>query len=124
VAKVLVIDDHDDTRELIRVVLEHAGHDVTVAADGDEGLHHYRTARPDLVVVDIFMPRLDGMGLIASLRAETGARAKILAISAGWNLRGGDVLQDAARRGADRVLRKPLDLDALIGVVKDLLASP
>ena len=119
--KILIVEDHADTQELIRVVLTHAGHDVSVAGDGTEGLERCRADRPDVVVVDIFMPRLGGIGLIAALRAETGAATKIIAISAGWSVRGRDILQEAARGGADRVLRKPLDLDALVATVKDLL---
>jgi len=122
-AKVLVIDDHDDTRELMRVVLGHAGHDVSVAADGDEGLLRYGIERPHVVVVDIFMPRLNGMAVIESLRAGAGAAVRLIAISASWTFGGGDVRHEAARRGADLVLRKPLDFDVLLAAVKDLATA-
>jgi len=122
VARVLIVEDHADTLELIRTMLAHAGHDVSVAIDGEDGLRRYRADRPDVVVVDLFMPRMDGLELIASLRAEVGPAAKIIAISAGWSVRGPDLLKEATARGADRVLRKPLDFDALTATVKDLLA--
>ena len=121
-ARILVIEDHDDTLELIRTVLAHAGYDVSVAVDGEDGLRRYREDRPDVVVVDLFMPRVDGLALITSLRGDVGPTAKIIAISAGWNVRGTDALKEAQARGADRILRKPLDFDALTATVKDLLA--
>ena len=121
-ARVLVIEDHADTLELIRTVLAHAGHDVSVAIDGEDGLRRYRTALPDVVVVDLFMPRMDGLDVISALREDVGPAAKIIAISAGWSVRAADVLKEAKARGADCVLRKPLDLEALTVTVKDLLA--
>jgi CheY-like chemotaxis protein len=66
---------------------------------------------------------MDGLDLISSLREEVGPAAKIIAISAGWSVRGVDGLKEAKARGADRVLRQPLDLDALTAIVKDLLAG-
>ena len=122
-ARVLVIEDHADTLELIRTILTHVGHDVSMAVDGEDGLRRYRRDRPDVVVVDLFMPRMDGLEVITSLREEVGPAAKIIAISAGWSVRGADVLKEAKARGADRVLRKPVDLDALTATVKDLLAG-
>lgn len=119
-ARVLVIEDHADTLELIRTILTHAGHDVSMADDGEDGLRCYRRDRPDVVVVDLFMPRMDGLDVISSLRSEVGPAAKIIAISAGWSVRAIDVLKEATARGADRVLRKPVDLDALTATVKDL----
>ena len=119
-ARVLVIEDHADTLELIRTILTHAGHDVSMADDGEDGLRCYRRDRPDVVVVDLFMPRMDGLDVISSLRSEVGPAAKIIAISAGWSVRAPDVLKEATARGADRVLRKPVDLDALTATVKDL----
>ena len=121
-ARVLVIEDHADTLELIRTVLAHAGHDVSVAVDGEDGLRRYRTDRPDVVVVDLFMPRMDGLDVISALREDVGTAAKIIAISAGWSVRAADALKEAKARGADCVLRKPLDLEALTVTVKDLLA--
>lgn len=121
-ARVLVIEDHADTLELIRTVLAHAGHDVSTAVDGEDGLRRYHTDRPDVVVVDLFMPRMDGLDVISALREDVGPAAKIIAISAGWSVRAADALKEAKARGADCVLRKPLDLEALTATVKDLLA--
>jgi len=122
VARVLVIEDHADTLELIRTILTHVGHDVSMAVDGEDGLRRYRRDRPDVVVVDLFMPRMDGLDVISALREDVGPAAKIIAISAGWSVRAADVLKEAKARGADSVLRKPLDLEALTATVKDLLA--
>ena len=122
-ARVLVIEDHADTLELLRTILTHAGHDVSMAVDGEDGLRRYRTDHPDVVIVDLFLPRMDGLDVISALREDVGPAAKIIAISAGWSVRAADVLKEATARGADRVLRKPVDLDALTQAVKDLFAG-
>ena len=59
-AKVLVIDDEPDVLLLCRVNLEHAGHDVLVAESGEAGLELARNERPDLIVLDLMMPKMDG----------------------------------------------------------------
>jgi CheY-like chemotaxis protein len=123
VATVLVVDDHADTREVIRSVLTAAGHDVAAAGDGEDALRLYLKRHADVVIVDMIMPRLDGSGLIRTLRHDGKGTPKIIAMSAGWGTREGDALQEAERLGADRTLRKPLDLEVLIAVVGELAAG-
>lgn len=68
--KVLVVDDNDEMRGLLEVVLGAAGTDVTCAGDGEEALTLISVSRPDLVVTDMSMPRMDGLALCAHLRNE------------------------------------------------------
>jgi CheY-like chemotaxis protein len=122
VATVLVVDDHRDTREVIRAVLARAGHAVAVAGDGEEAQRLYAARRADVVITDMVMPGVDGAALIGFLRR--GERApKIIAMSAGWDAWEVDALKDTGTLGADRVLGKPLDLDVLVKIVDDLAAG-
>ncbi len=69
-ARVLVIDDELDVLLLCRVNLEHAGHDVLEAHDGELGLELARTERPDAIVLDVMLPRRDGFDVLADLVSE------------------------------------------------------
>src|SRR4051794_38296416 len=67
-ASVLVVDDESDIRFLVRELLERAGHDVLEAGDGNEALRVFFSSRPDLVVLDVSMPGLDGWGTLERIR--------------------------------------------------------
>ena len=127
--RILVADDHEDTRHLLEWVLRRAGHDVMLADDGEIAIVKARAWVPDIVIVDMFMPEKDGAEVIRALR-ETRRPPKILAISAGWRGSGGrlagspndlNVLDDARAEGADAVMSKPIDPRKLLGVVERLL---
>jgi CheY-like chemotaxis protein len=127
-ARLLVVDDHKDTRELLAIVLRQAGYETLIAPDGVEAMQLYRSARPELVIVDIVMPRKDGIETIRELRSESSA-VVIIAISSGWELqrlrRDGRLdhgtLSEVRDLGADLVLRKPFDPALLAEAVKELL---
>src|ERR1700722_13614171 len=69
--KILVADDKASSRELVRTVLEHCGYEVVEAADGAEALVEARATQPDLILLDLQMPALDGFGVIEKLRSES-----------------------------------------------------
>src|SRR5262245_44193991 len=71
---VLVVDDEDQLRRLASAQLRRAGYEVTLAADGQEALARLAEATPDLVVSDVMMPVLDGLGLLQELRAQSATR--------------------------------------------------
>lgn len=127
-AKILVADDHDDARSVFASVLRDAGHEVIEAADGLQALAMFEQQRPDVALIDIFMPGRDGIDVIRAIRADD-QRIRILAVSAGWHLKlqvvsGGssqDVLQDAWAAGADGTLSKPVDHRFLAAEVDRLL---
>ena len=100
-ARILVIDDQPLIRDLFREALEHDGHHVTVAADGYEGVRSCHDAHPDLVMVDLQMPGLDGFETIRQLR--TMGDVPIIAMSGGGESdHGAQPARDRAppRRGA------------------------
>lgn len=120
---VLIVDDEDAIRGLIRETLGQAGYQVREARDGKEGLLHYRQAPADLVIMDILMPDQDGLESILSLRREFPA-AKIIAITGGSDMIGILNFLDVAKMlGARRTLQKPFDMKHLLEVVETELQS-
>ena len=69
-AKILVVDDEPNIREVVGLYLRREGYDVLSAADGEEGLELYRQGRPDLVVLDLILPKLDGLEVCRRMQAE------------------------------------------------------
>jgi CheY-like chemotaxis protein len=129
--RVLVADDHEDTRHLLEWVLRRAGLEVAHAEDGEVAVISAQTWHPDLAIVDMFMPHKDGAEVIRELRQRPRS-PKILAITAGWRAGGirvagnpndFDVLDDAVAAGADAVMTKPIDPRELLQVVRKLLES-
>lgn len=70
-AKILVVDDDINNRLLLRLVLEHAGHEITEASDGGEALALANAREPDLIIMDLHMPGMDGIDFIKALRGDT-----------------------------------------------------
>ena len=119
--RILIIDDNQDVRELMRAVLEGAGYIVDVASDGDSGIEAQRRQPADIVITDIFMPSRDGLETIECLRAEY-PDVKLLVVSGGgWMGRVSDYLSTARDIGANAVLAKPFGADALLNAVRGLL---
>ena len=120
--RVLVMDDDDVLRSALRVILEGAGYEVADAADGAAGVRLYREHGADLVLVDIFMPTMDGLEVIRALRTEV-PRPKLVAMSGGGGIGPQDILRMAAALGAERTLTKPFVPTELLGAVRDVLWS-
>jgi CheY-like chemotaxis protein len=82
-ARILIADDRPSSRELLRLVLERAGYDVIEAEDGRVALERARTSSPDLILLDLQMPEMDGYQVLAALRSEPRFRTlPILALTA------------------------------------------
>jgi CheY-like chemotaxis protein len=121
-ARILVIDDQPLIRDLFREALEHDGHHVTVAADGYEGVRSCHDAHPDLVMVDLQMPGLDGFETIRKLR--TMGDVPIIAMSGGGESdHGANLLEIALHLGAVRTFEKPVRLNDLVTLVRDVLSQ-
>lgn len=116
---ILIIDDDESVRSVVRRTLERAGYRVLAAEDGRRGVQVAAEEAVDLVITDIFMPEMDGIEAIQTLRA-TGGGPRILAISGGAGHLGG-TLDDARLLGADAVLPKPFTPDVLRETVAGLL---
>jgi len=120
--RVLVVDDDDVIRQLITVNLELEGFEVATAVDGQDCLDRVRDVRPDVITLDIMMPRLDGWETAGRLRADPDtAGIKVVLLSA--RAQEAD-LERGSRIGVDAYLTKPFDPDELIEVVRRLAGLP
>ncbi|HEX6330983.1 MAG TPA: response regulator transcription factor [Actinomycetota bacterium] len=115
--QILVVDDEPAVRDALERALRASGYVVATAADGQDGLDRMATERPDLVVLDILMPRLDGLEACRRLRAS-GDRTPVLMLTArdavGDRVEGLDA-------GADDYLVKPFALEELLARIRALL---
>jgi two-component system response regulator AtoC len=121
-ARVLIIDDDVTLRQALTKHLEHAGHDVRQAADGDAGIRSCERHVADVVIVDVFMPKQGGLQTIGRLRREWPA-LKIVAMSGVTS--GGllDVGGHTVALGADRFLSKPFEAATLVALVATLVGE-
>ena len=115
--RILVVDDDRAVRESLRRSLEFNGYDVALAADGAEALAAAGTVAPDLVVMDVMMPRLDGIEATRALR-DTGNDVAVLVLTARDEVDDRVAGLDA---GADDYLTKPFDLGELLARIRALL---
>ena len=120
-AVVLVIDDEVRFRDLVREILEEAGHQVIEAPDGKVGVRTFREHRPDLVITDLFMPEQEGIETIRRLRTEA-PDVRIIAMSGGGTYGFVDTLDGLEVLGADATLRKPFRNEDLLNTVAETLA--
>ena len=123
-ATILVVDDEPDIVEIVRFRLERDGHTVVAAADGESGLARVLADEPDLIVLDVMMPGLDGFEVLRRLKREPAyaamgaatpvllltARADFTARSHGWE------------EYANEYVTKPFNLDELARTVQNLLS--
>ena len=116
-AKILVIDDSDDTRETIREMLERGGHEVLEAANGKEGLQMIEQHAPDVVVTDILMPKMEGIETIQSI-AKTYPELPVIAITASIDT---PYLDIALKLGAVYGLHKPFKQAELLSIINKSL---
>lgn len=119
-ARILIIDDDDNVRGLLRRILEREGHAVLEAANGREGLRLYRIAPTEIVITDILMPEQNGLETIMALRKEF-PEVKIIALSGGGQTGRKNLLHNAEHLGAQYALQKPFDIQELTDVVHKLL---
>jgi len=116
---ILVADDNTASRELIREVLEMSGYDVVEAADGQDAVDRARERAPDLVLVDIQMPRLDGYGVLRELRADPRLSALHVVALTAFAMQGDR--ERALEAGFDGYITKPVDIAALRREVRRFL---
>ena len=118
--KVLIADDKATSRELVRTVLEKCGYTVFEAGDGVEALQLAQESSPDLIILDLHMPRLDGFGVVQALRREDRfAETPVMALTA--SAMQGD-RERALAAGFTGYISKPIPLGTLRSEVERLLS--
>jgi CheY-like chemotaxis protein len=120
-ARILVVEDHPANLELVRYLLEKAGHTVLTAEDGAQGLEIARRERPDLVLSDLQMPMMDGYELLARLRADPLLRTvPVIAITA-YSMSGDR--HKVLLAGFNGYLAKPLVPETFVAHIEACLAD-
>jgi CheY-like chemotaxis protein len=120
-ARVLLIDDDQSNLDFMRQVMRIEGHELTWAADGEQGLALVRQLHPQLIICDVVMPHLGGYAVLETVRADPEfAGVPVLLFSAAMSE---DARAIGLRRGATEVLAKPFDLEQLRGAIRRCLAQ-
>ena len=118
--RILIIDDDDEIRLILRQLLEQAGYKVEEASDGKEGISLHRQKTADLIITDMIMPKKEGMETIMELRTDF-PHVKIIAMSGGGRIGPENYLQMAEAFGALNIFKKPFNLEDMLGAVRELL---
>jgi len=119
---ILVMEDHDDTRDVLDMLLRTEGYEVTLAVDGEDGLEKYRQRPADIVLVDIFMPRKNGIDTIRELTRDFPDSVCVAMSADGDPLRR-NALEFAREAGARLALRKPIEPWVLLRTLEGVVAG-
>jgi len=117
--RVLIVDDEPDVLLLLRIELEAEGYETLLAADGETAMRRIAEERPDVVLLDVMMPVVDGWGVLRRL-ADAGSATRVIVLSAKAN--DSDVVR-ALELGAHEYVTKPFDAAALLLTVAHVLSS-
>lgn len=114
---ILLVEDYDDAREFMHFMLEFYGYEVIEATDGREAVECTKNQHPDLILMDISLPEMDGIAATEEIRQlEEGANIPVVAITAHMNC-----LQQALNAGCNEVLFKPVEPEYLKKVISSYL---
>ena len=118
--KILIVEDHPDSRDLLALLLRERGHTVYTAEDGREGLKFISLDKPDLIITDLNMPHLDGIEMIKALREQMECKElPVIVVTA----HGSGKIRQAIEVGASEAIYKPIDCDLLFSAIDRLLVS-
>ena len=118
---VLIVDDEPGTRELLRLMLEFAGYDVFQAEDGLDALEKIKQVQPDVVLLDVMMPHMDGLEVCRHLRSDPAtAELPVIMVSAKIQV---DAIREGLDAGANRYLTKPVSRNNLLETIREVLTT-
>ena len=118
-SKILVVEDNDLNMKLIRAVLQYGGYEILEARDGESALREAAGAQPDLILMDVQLPKMSGLDVTRQLRSdEATASVPVIAMTA-YALRGDK--EKIMEAGCDGYVSKPIDTRALPGVIAEYL---
>lgn len=120
--RILIVDDHPDTLSIFSTTLAGAGFDVATAKDSKEAFSEILQSRPDLVLLDLILPEIDGFAICDTIKVNPAYRSiPVLMISA-WNDSNSVLKQQSQRAGAEELLTKPIKPKDLVKKVRQYLA--
>ena len=119
VAKILVVEDNQDNREMVVKVLKFNGYEVIEAVDGEEGIEKAKTEAPALILLDIYLPKMDGYEVAKRLKADKGLKdIPVIALTA-HAMKGNR--EQALAAGCDGYISKPIDIRELPKQIEQFL---
>ncbi len=118
--KILIVDDDVEIIESVRYALENAGHDVVVARDGNQGLALFERENPDLMILDMMMPKRSGFLVLERIRRSRDTPLPVIMITGN---EGSRHKAYAELLGVNDYIRKPFPMDRLLASVNDLLKT-
>jgi len=119
--KILIVDDEPDIVTMLKMRLESENYDTITAQDGEEALDKIEQEMPDLVVLDIMMPKINGYALFKLLRANPKYNSiPIVILTASVEI---EYLKKFISEGVEAYLKKPFKSEALLGIIKGLLGE-
>ncbi len=118
-AHVLVVEDEKNVREVLDAILSTAGHKVSQAENGEEGIELFRKQKPDIVITDLGMPGLSGWDVAGKIKASDPFTPVIL--STGWGVKPSQ--NEVHMQNVDRVISKPFKMEQILNLVSELLAQ-
>jgi DNA-binding NtrC family response regulator len=116
-AKILVIDDEKSIRDTLKEILEYEDHQVDLAADGEEGLEQFKNNKYDIVLLDIKMPKKDGIEVLEDIFG-VATDVPVIMISGHGNI---DTAVESIKKGAYDFIEKPLDLNRLLVTIRNAM---
>jgi len=120
-AKILVVEDNEMNRDMLTRRLERRGYEPLIAVDGEEGLDKAKNGAPDLILMDLSLPKLDGWTAIKRLKSDDATKGiPVIALTA--HAMSGD-REKALGAGADDYDTKPIDINRLLGKMEALLET-
>lgn len=120
---VLIVEDEQSMQRALKNKLEHAGYAVFVANDGEGAMEALKSSMPDLVLLDLIMPKLDGISVLRQMKADDAMRAVPVVILT--NLSSGDKVAEAMQLGTfDFLVKANYSLDDVLRKVNDRLGGP
>ena len=118
--RILVVEDHEENRRILRLLLAKDGYEVVEAVTGEEGIAMAQSLRPDLILMDIQLPGVDGYEATRRIKANPALRAIPLIVVTSYALSGDDAKAFAA--GCDAYIAKPVNLRTLLAKVREFLS--
>jgi CheY-like chemotaxis protein len=118
--KIIIVEDSDDSRDLLALMLKIQGYSISTASDGQEALRLIKLDCPDLIITDINMPNMNGIELIRQVRQLSECSHLPIVVMTAY---GSGKLSDAISAGADQGVKKPVDFDSFIDGINRLFTE-